>query len=81
MFYSGVRLDDKGNLYCHKEECHAAFEVATGKKISDQDRTQWLVFREWWNKTTKEIAEREGKELKVYHVAANGDYVEGGSVT
>lgn len=74
MYFGGSRVVGDA-YYC--EECVKTWPQRNGKRFDDQYKDPWGMFVKWWNKTVKDQADAEGKELKTYHLNSVGDYVAG----
>ena len=64
-------------LYC--PDCVNTWSERNGKSFDEQygEDESRRMFRNWWNSTVYEQADREGKTLNTYHMTAWGDYAEG----
>ena len=62
-------------FYCC--DCVASWAERNGKPFDEQYKEPWKMFKRWWNRTVKEQAEKEGKEVKTYHRTVTGGFAEG----
>lgn len=73
MFLLGYRAVGDA-FYCNN--CVRTWKERNGKEFDEQYPDAPLMFAMLWNKTVKQAVEEEGRPLKKYREAANGDFVE-----
>ena len=76
MFLLGCRAVGDA-FYC--EDCVKTWKDRNGKEFDAQYPDAPHMFATLWNNTVKQAAEEEGRPLKKYREAANGDFVEVGT--